>query len=118
MKKTVSFILAVIMVVALSISALATDQGSTLTFSDVKEGSWYYDAVMEMTRRGIFAGMTEPVNGVGTFSPDSTMTRNQFIVTIVRYLYPDTEFKGENWYIGFVNQAIKDGILKANDFSG
>lgn len=55
-----------------------------LAFSDVKQGDWYYDAVMDMTEMGLFAG-----TGDGKFSPNNTMTCGEFLTVVVRYLYPD-----------------------------
>lgn len=117
MKKTVSFALAVIMVAALSSSVLASDQGSTLIFSDVEQGSWYYEAVMKMTDMGLFSGTTAPVDGVGTFNPNGTMTRAEFITTCVRYLYPDTQQGGKYWYSNFVDKALEAGLIHDYDFS-
>lgn len=42
---------------------------ANLAFSDVKQGDWYYDAVMDMTEMGLFAG-----TGDGKFSPNNTMS--------------------------------------------
>lgn len=55
-----------------------------LAFSDVKQGDWYYDAVMDMTKMGLFAG-----TGNGQFSPNKTMTCGEFLTVVVRYLYND-----------------------------
>ena len=55
-----------------------------LAFSDVKQGDWYYDAVMDMTKMGLFAG-----TGNGQFSPNKTMTCGEFLTVVVRYLYGD-----------------------------
>ena len=50
-----------------------------LIFTDVPSSHWAYKPIMNMVNKGIIAGTTTPVNGVGTFSPDSPMTRAQFI---------------------------------------
>ena len=55
-----------------------------LAFSDVKQGDWYYDAVMDMTKMGLFSG-----TGNGQFSPNKTMTCGEFLTVVVRYLYND-----------------------------
>ncbi len=112
-KKIVSLLLAAVLAVGVGVSALA-DGG--VRFSDVNKGDWYYDAVMDMAGRGIFVGTSEVVNGVGTFSPEDTMTRAQFIVAVMRYLHPGETFTGETWYAGPVAQATRDGVLKAGDF--
>ena len=61
-----------------------TQAEANLAFSDVKQGDWYYDAVMDMTEMGLFAG-----TGDGKFSPNNTMTCGEFLTVVVRYLYPD-----------------------------
>ena len=53
-------------------------------FVDVNPTHWYYDAVMDMTKMGLFSG-----TGNGQFSPDKTMTRGEFLTVVVRYLYHD-----------------------------
>ena len=54
------------------------------SYSDVKQGDWYYDAVMDMTKMGLFSG-----TGNGQFSPNKTMTCGEFLTVVVRYLYND-----------------------------
>lgn len=53
-------------------------------FVDVNPTHWYYDAVMDMTKMGLFSG-----TGNGQFSPDKTMTRGEFLTVVVRYLFND-----------------------------
>lgn len=45
----------------------------TNPYRDVAEGTWYYDNVMHVTKKGIFSG-----NADGTFNPDGTMKRSEF----------------------------------------
>lgn len=54
------------------------------SYSDVKQGDWYYDAVMDMTKMGLFSG-----TGGGKFSPNNTMTCGEFLTVVIRYLYGD-----------------------------
>ena len=42
------------------------------TFTDVKEGAWYYEYVMAMAEEGIIKGMTPT-----TFEPDGDCLRGQ-----------------------------------------
>ena len=83
-----------------------TSSNSTLTFSDVEKGSWYYDAVMAMTAKGILSGTTTPVNGVGTFNPNGIMTRAEFITVVTRMFYNDDlkamkTMEGAVWYTNY-----------------
>jgi len=76
-------------------------ENNKITFSDVPGNHWGYPAITEMTKRGLFSGTTEPVNGVGTFAPDDPMTRAAFITVITRELYSE-ELKsaksGDEWW--------------------
>ena len=55
------------------------------TFSDVKDGTWYTDAVLWATGKGI-------VNGVGKdrFAPENDITREQMAAMLLRY----ADYKG------------------------
>ncbi len=92
-------------------------ENKTLSFSDVEPGTWYYEAVMKMTEMELFSGTTVPVNGVGTFNPNGTMTRAEFITTCVRYLDRNVEQGGEYWYSNFVDKALEIGLIHDYDFS-
>ena len=51
------------------------------SFSDVEEGSWYTDAVIWATEKGITKGI-----GGGKFAPAAEITREQIVVMFYRYL--------------------------------
>ena len=78
-----------------------------------------------MVERGMFAGTTTPdANGVGTFSPDSTMTRAQFVTVVTRYLY-DADLKAiadEHkdsgvWYSANYEVAVDRGLITEAEFA-
>ncbi len=90
-------------------------QNSTISFSDVPKSYWGYSAITEMTKRGLFSGTTEAVNGVGTFEPEAPMTRAAFITVMMRELYPDdikNAESGSKWWSPYYDIAIENGILK------
>lgn len=91
-------------------------------FKDVPNASfWAYDAVMSMTEMGLFAGTTPSVDGVGTFSPNATMTRAQFLVVVTRALFAAelaSAEQGNTWYETNYNIAIKNGLITENDLGG
>ena len=95
-----------------------------LSFRDVYKGHWAYDAIMEMTKIGLFKGTTTPVNGIGTFDPDSIMTRAEFLTVITRYLFPEEVSQKEGnvvskynlWYYPYWLVAVEQGIIKNSDF--
>jgi hypothetical protein len=49
-------------------------------FTDVKEGLWYYKAVLWAVEKGITNGMSAT-----TFEPDGTCTRGQVVTFLYRY---------------------------------
>ena len=89
---------------------------SSITFSDVKAGDWFYDPVMTMAEMGLIGGTTTPVNGVGTYSPDATMSKAQFVTILTRYLFPEDlkTYEGQYnayWYSTNYGVAIDKGLI-------
>jgi len=103
----------------LIVSGSAADTYGITSFSDVAADYWGYDTIMDMTERGLFKGTTEPINGVGTFSPEKTMTRAEFVTVAMRAVCPEEagtiDTKGEQWWKGFYFLALETGILKAGE---
>lgn len=94
----------------------------SITFSDVKAGDWYYEPVMAMAEMGLIGGTTTPVNGVGTYSPDSSMTKAQFITILTRYLFSEDvkNYNGQYnayWYSANYGVAVDKGLIKNTEFS-
>ena len=121
-KRFVTAILSLVMVAALSVLAFASGTKAK-SFSDVPASHWAHDAIMDMVSRGMFDGTTTPdKNGVGTFAPNSPMTRAAFIAVITRYLYPNElasmpTKQGDPWYANNYTIAVKKGLLSKYDFS-
>lgn len=64
---------------------LTTDiAGDKITFDDVAEGSWYYDAVRFVTTNGLLNGTQ-----AATFTPDATVSRQQVWMILARLSGPD-----------------------------
>ena len=89
-------------------------------FIDVPLNHWAYPSIMEMTEKGLFSGTTSPnENGYSSFSPDSSMTKAQFITVVTRYLFEE-ELKtikvesGLPWYSGNLDVALRYGIIDEN----
>ncbi|MPM05111.1 hypothetical protein SDC9_51396 [bioreactor metagenome] len=84
-----------------------------VTFSDVAEGAWYYDAVTFLAARGITTG-----TGGSAFSPDTALTRGQCIVMLLRALGIEPDSKaadnfsdaGNTYYTGYLAAAKRLGI--------
>ena len=76
----------------------------TDVFTDVKEGAWYYDAVMELCKQGILTGV-----GGGMFAPGDGVTRATVWTVLARMEGVDTS-GGENWYAAAQKWAMDNGI--------
>lgn len=112
-KRIVSLVLGLMLAISLATSASALEIKS---FSDVPTSFWAHDAIMDMVDRGMFAGTSTPVNGVGTFSPNGVMTRAQFIVVVTRYLYGEQlesmqSSPNDTWYANNYRVALEKGLL-------
>lgn len=87
----------------------------TVRFADVPETYWGYRTIMDMAKAGLFKGTTEPVNGIGTFEPEKTMTRAEFLTAALRAVYPEAAANVQNvpgqWWLGYYHQALKYGLL-------
>ncbi len=89
-------------------------------FSDVPENHWAYDAISELVDRGIVNGM-----GDGTYHPDDTLTRAQFIKLLTCGLgdYDEaTDYKPvfhdtypDAWYTPYVSCGAAAGIVNAEE---
>ncbi len=91
---------------------------SAITFSDVSESDWFYKYVMVMAGRGFVNGKTIPVNGVGTFCPNATITRGEFITVIMRILYPENDYTandGDPWWQDSYNVALQNSLILKED---
>ena len=83
-------------------------------FTDVKEGVWYYDYVMEMARDEIIKGMTAT-----TFEPDGQLTRAQTAMLLYRIAGEPavegtasfTDVAKDIWYAKAVAWAEKEGVV-------
>lgn len=104
-------------------------QAALKSFKDVPSTHWAHDAIMKMVGMNMFSGTTTPdANGVGTFDPNSTMTRAQFITVVTRYLYADEvsstydKLKAEggkiDWYTSNYIVAVEKGLLTQYELGG
>lgn len=115
LKKALPVFMAVVLAFTLNVSVYAVN---VTEYKDVPKTHWAYAAIMEMTNREMFSGTSTPVNGVGTFSPDTTMTRAQFISVLTRYLFPDELSSmpaGQTWYANNYVLALKHGLLSSEE---
>ena len=116
-KRILSMVL--VLVMALSLCSFSVLGASVTSFSDVPSTHWAHSSIMRMTEMGLFSGTSTPVNGVGTFSPNNSMTRAEFITVVVRYLYSDvidSMPSGSDWYFPYYATAVSKGLFSTDDF--
>ena len=88
---------------------------STMPFTDVKAGSYYYDAVLWAVENGITKGTSDT-----TFSPDATCSRAQIVTFLWRSqeapaagaVNPFTDVKADAYYAEAVLWAVKEDVTK------
>ncbi|MFI3175639.1 MAG: S-layer homology domain-containing protein, partial [Bacillota bacterium] len=79
---------------------------NTKYFIDVLPGSWYEEAVIFVTSRELFVGMTPEI-----FAPDKNMTRAMFWQVLYNYIGTlPTDSTGEFWYSDAQAWAKEIGI--------
>lgn len=79
---------------------------ASLPFTDVPEGSWYYDAVEYVYEEGLFAGTSTT-----TFEPQTPMTRAMLVSILWRQdgMQP---FSAKNPFVDVpANQWYTEGVL-------
>lgn len=90
---------------------------AAVSFGDVKEGDWFYDAVNELAGAGIINGM-----GDGNFHPNELITREQMFKIIalasgvdMTVEYETADFADMDevsaWAVPYVNALVGVGIL-------
>ena len=98
--------------------------GAECRFTDVKEGDWYYDAVVWALETGVTNG-----NGKTTFGPYDTMTREQLVTFLYRYAKLGGDVTGDAealkaykdagevsaWAQEAFAWAIGNGVIKGTD---
>lgn len=79
MKKTLARILSLLLTAALCIPLTAGAAGDGPAFPDVKQGSWYYYNISEMTKQGYLNGYPD-----GTFRPNGIISAAEFVSVTAR----------------------------------
>ena len=91
-----------------------TEDGEEVRYTDVTPEDWFYESVMEATRRGLLNGM-----GAELFLPQARTTRAMLLTVLYRMagepetdgvLFPDVPAKA--WYANAVAWGTKNGIAK------
>lgn len=102
MKKLISMCLSLVMVLALVPSALAaeSDRATPSKFTDVPADAWYWNELDYAMYNGYISGTSAT-----TFSPDSPVTRGQFVTILGRMLRVDAD-NGTTWFMDVPETAF------------
>ena len=79
-------------------------QTESKSFSDVKTGDWYADAVKYVSDKGLMSG-----TGSDKFAPSATTTRAMLMTVLARYVGEDTT-GGATWYEKGMEWAKAKGV--------
>ena len=79
-------------------------QTESKSFSDVKTGDWYADAVKYVTDKGLMSG-----TGSDKFAPSATTTRAMLMTVLARYAGKDTA-GSTPWYQAGMDWAKENGV--------
>lgn len=91
------------------------DSWQSVSFPDVKNGDWFFDAAEFASQNGLIQG-----NENGEFMPDALLTRAMAVTILCRYkgeeqdVYTDNVFSDvskSDWFAGAVSWAAQNGIV-------
>lgn len=110
-KKVLTSMLCIVIMLLSTFSAYAASQ-----FTDVKQGAWYEEHISYAVENGIFNGTSAT-----TFSPNTNMTRAQFVQVFANISNVDTSNKNVSssfsdvpsgkWYTAAVKWAAENGVV-------
>ncbi len=97
MKKTITLITAILLLVSFSVCYAAE-----MNFTDVKSDDWFYKNLQELTAKSIASGYPD-----GTFKPGSTLKFEEFIKMLVAAVeeQPIEVKEGQEWYQPYMEVA-------------
>ncbi|MCQ4863485.1 S-layer homology domain-containing protein [Pseudoflavonifractor phocaeensis] len=116
LRKSMAVVLALILCLSSILTgAYAADSASSLSYGDVPEGVWYYDAVQFVTERGFMEG-----SDTGDFLPETPTTRSQFAAVLYHMEgEPEaadsaafTDVPSDAWYAAPVSWASGAGLIQ------
>ena len=95
-----------------------TEETETISFKDVKESDWFYEAVSYAVENGLMSGMSEDI-----FAPNTPLTREMLAVVLYNVEgQPEsteantfTDVKGDMWYTDAILWANENGIVAGYD---
>lgn len=103
MKRKISIILVVILLISINLTYAVREN----IFTDVKSTDWYNDTVTKLENIGSISGYPD-----GSFRPDNSMTKAEFVKTLVSSLgFNDLAKTGSHWASGYISQGEVINII-------
>lgn len=87
-------------------------QAASPIFSDVKANHWAASSIAAGAAKGYVAGYTN-----GTFKPDASVTRSEFVKMVVSALDLEVADASGKWYAPYVTAATGEGLYQSADFA-
>ncbi len=122
MKKFLSLVLSLTMLLSLAASASAVDLSDynlypRFPFKDTPYTNWYFEAIRYVSENEIMNGVEKNV-----FSPDEGMTRAEFVTTLCRVSGGDedpaagasafSDVPESSWFAGYIGWGVKNSVMK------
>lgn len=113
MKKVWSVALTIILLWSLTIQVGHSPvEAAAISFPDIK-GHWAESSINNAVKKGYVGGYPD-----GSFRPENTLTRAEFMKMLVAALGLETKTGGSGkWYKPYIDAAIAEGIYKTGDFA-
>ncbi|MEI2395755.1 MULTISPECIES: S-layer homology domain-containing protein [Paenibacillus] len=93
-------------------NAVQAEAPAAASFTDTT-GHWAEASILAAVQKGYVSGYPE-----GTFQPEKTVSRSEFIAMLVRSLGQASDTSTTSpWYIPYVNTATESGYYVTGDFS-
>lgn len=97
-----------------NIPAGAAQEVSGVAYKDVTDSHWAFDSIANLTDKKILNGFED-----GTFRPDASVTRAQFVCAVLKLTSSDTtvyknvfsDVDKDAWYSGYVQTAFDKGYI-------
>ena len=113
MKRSISLLLALVMIASLAIALPRPARASELPFTDVPAGTWYTDAVSYVYGKGWIDGTS-----ASTFEPETNLSRAQLVTILWRIAgrpavndaLPYTDVAADTWYTEAVRWAAAEKL--------
>lgn len=111
-------IVSALLILSILMSYATITYAESGTFSDVPQSHWAYETINELTNKGVINGM-----GDGTFAPEGTVTREQFMKLLVCALDCETDSEplsvltdvsSDSWSAPYISDGIRCGIYDVN----